>query len=225
MMEVSEYLDSRLSSRRVAQVEAHVATCAVCREEMESLRATVTALHRLPTHTPRRSFVFAAPPMDIAAAMPQRRVPSWAYGAVASACALAFVVLLSVDIGGVLKSATPLPSQETASMLTNTAAPEREVTATQEQTTPPLARPAIAEKAGAQDSFDAAPTPAPANAPDTNTPSATEGEKPPVEGLQPSAPSAGRTPWGWHLIEGLLGSVALAIIAIFAYRRVRTAVR
>jgi len=53
---LSGYVDQRLNSEEVAHVEEHLGTCPGCREEMESLRATVALLHRLPEVTPSRSF-------------------------------------------------------------------------------------------------------------------------------------------------------------------------
>jgi anti-sigma factor RsiW len=53
---LSGYLDRRLNSDEAARVEEHLSTCQGCREELESLRATVVVLHRLPEETPSRSF-------------------------------------------------------------------------------------------------------------------------------------------------------------------------
>ena len=53
---LSGYMDQRLNPEEVAHVEGHLGTCPGCREEMESLRATVALLHRLPEVTPSRSF-------------------------------------------------------------------------------------------------------------------------------------------------------------------------
>jgi hypothetical protein len=53
---LSGYMDQRLNPEEVAHVEGHLRTCPGCREEMESLRATVALLHRLPEVTPSRSF-------------------------------------------------------------------------------------------------------------------------------------------------------------------------
>ncbi len=49
-------LDGRLSEADRATVEAHVATCAACREGLEQLRATVTMLRALPEARAPRSF-------------------------------------------------------------------------------------------------------------------------------------------------------------------------
>jgi hypothetical protein len=56
---LSGYMDQRLSPEEVAHVEGHLSTCPGCREELESLRATVALLHRLPEVAPSRRFVVA----------------------------------------------------------------------------------------------------------------------------------------------------------------------
>lgn len=49
-------LDGRLSDGERATVEAHLATCAGCREDLEQLRATVSMLRALPEARVPRSF-------------------------------------------------------------------------------------------------------------------------------------------------------------------------
>ena len=56
---LSGYADRRLNPEDAARVEGHLRTCLGCREELESLRATVALLHRLPEVTPSRSFAVA----------------------------------------------------------------------------------------------------------------------------------------------------------------------
>jgi hypothetical protein len=56
---LSGYMDQRLNPEEVAHVEGHLRTCPGCREELESLRATVALLRRLPEVTPSRSFAVA----------------------------------------------------------------------------------------------------------------------------------------------------------------------
>jgi hypothetical protein len=52
-------MDQHLNPEEVAHVEGHLRTCPGCREELESLRATVALLHRLPEVTPSRRFAVA----------------------------------------------------------------------------------------------------------------------------------------------------------------------
>ena len=53
---LSDYMDRRLNPEQLTQVEEHLLTCEGCRKELESLRATVALLHRLPEAMASRSF-------------------------------------------------------------------------------------------------------------------------------------------------------------------------
>ncbi len=64
---LSAYLDKRLDLKELTEVEEHLNTCRGCREELESLRATVALLHLLPEVTPSRSFAVA----------PAKPLPGW----------------------------------------------------------------------------------------------------------------------------------------------------
>lgn len=54
------YIDGQLSPSDVKRVERHIEECSACRRELESLRAVVGLLHRVPMVSPRRSFAIAA---------------------------------------------------------------------------------------------------------------------------------------------------------------------
>ena len=56
---LSAYIDRRLDFEQSAEVEQHLSECKGCREELESLRATVALLQRLPEVRPSRSFTLA----------------------------------------------------------------------------------------------------------------------------------------------------------------------
>lgn len=56
----SLYIDGQLSPSDVERVERHIEECNACRRELESLRAVVGLLHRVPMVSPRRSFAIAA---------------------------------------------------------------------------------------------------------------------------------------------------------------------
>ena len=106
---LSEYLDGRLEGAALARVERSLAECSACREDLDSLQATVAALRRLPVEVPARDFVMAAPPFR-----PERRRPTplarasmWAYAGAASVAALVLTVLASADATGLLA-----PSQQ-----------------------------------------------------------------------------------------------------------------
>ena len=56
---LSSYVDGRLNPDEEARMEEHLSTCRGCREDLESLRATVALLRNLPEVTPSRSFAVA----------------------------------------------------------------------------------------------------------------------------------------------------------------------
>ena len=64
---LSGYVDERLPQKETERVQEHLSECAGCREELESLRATVQLLHRVPQVPPPRSFAVAE----------ARPVPGW----------------------------------------------------------------------------------------------------------------------------------------------------
>ena len=101
---LSEYLDGRLRGKTPERVARELESCATCREELESLGATVSLLQRLPQTPPRRSFTLPAPPpAPTAASLPvPLRMPNWVYAGAASLAGLALVVLVSTDATGLL---------------------------------------------------------------------------------------------------------------------------
>jgi anti-sigma factor RsiW len=70
---LTEYIDGRLSSHDVAFVERHIETCAGCSEELESLRATVRLLNRVPSVPVPRSFALREADVAQERAVPRRR--------------------------------------------------------------------------------------------------------------------------------------------------------
>jgi len=106
---LSEYLDGRIQGSALARLDQQLAACQLCREEMESLRSTITMLRELPQEAPRRSFVMAAPPPTperaLSSAFQLRdflRVPQWAYAGAASVAVIVLVALISADATGLL---------------------------------------------------------------------------------------------------------------------------
>jgi hypothetical protein len=116
-------------------------------------------------------------------------VPAWAYGAVASAFALAFAVILSVDMVGVLAPSAPLDQ----GVLQTAAEDDASVAST----------PGML---GAERAVPEA-TPAPKEA------ESLQGAQPPVSTVLEA------TSWVWHLVEGLLGALAVAVGGAFILRR------
>lgn len=87
---LSPYIDGRLPSSERQRIESHIEGCEACRRELESLRAMVNLLHRVPLVSPLRSFALA----EVA---PQRR-PA-VFGALRAATAVAVLVLAFLFVG------------------------------------------------------------------------------------------------------------------------------
>jgi hypothetical protein len=106
---LSEYLDGRLHGAAREKVARELESCASCREELESLQATVLLLQDLPEVQVPRAFTLAGPPPEPVAERPpvHLRMPNWAYAGAASLAGLALAVLVSADATGLL---TPVPA-------------------------------------------------------------------------------------------------------------------
>ena len=107
----SGYMDRRLSPEEMARAEEHLNTCQGCREELESLRATVALLRRLPEVTPSRSFALA--PVK---PLPGRRVlPALRFAA--AGAALLLVLAFAADWTGLFEDGMLSSQQFGASTL------------------------------------------------------------------------------------------------------------
>ena len=107
---LSEYIDGRLPPRDREDVEAQLSACARCREEADSLRATVLALRRVQAAPAPRSFTLR--PSDIERTAPRRGLFSMLGGLrLATAVAAGLLVLvLAGDILRLLPSMSVSPS-------------------------------------------------------------------------------------------------------------------
>lgn len=101
---LSEYIDNRLSAQERHHLEAHLAACPQCREELASLQATVTVLRALPpVPVPSSFYVYQE---RARARMPLFNLrallrPGWAGAGLRFATAMVtmlFVLVLSADI-------------------------------------------------------------------------------------------------------------------------------
>jgi len=86
---LSPYIDQQLSSSEVVLVENHLAKCAVCTGELESLRATIDLLHWVPMVSLPRSFT-------IAEAEPKRRLVPFALASASTAVAMSAMAFFFV---------------------------------------------------------------------------------------------------------------------------------
>ena len=94
---LSGYVDRGLSPEETARVEEHLSRCQGCREELESLRATVALLHRLPEVTPSRRFALA----PVKPMLGRRVLP--ALGFAAAGTALLLVLAFAADWTGLFR--------------------------------------------------------------------------------------------------------------------------
>jgi anti-sigma factor RsiW len=184
---LSEYLDGRIHGPALARIDQQLATCNLCREEIESLRSTITMLRELPQEAPRRSFVMTAPPPMLARPPTSAfqlpdflRVPQWVYAGAASVAVIVVVALLSADASGLLSSndvpgdaprfqGQPTAVKQQAESLASESGPLTNVTRIEEQELtgtpgpPQLAAAAPAATAEPEESLAAAAVQAPPN--------------------------------------------------------------
>lgn len=116
---LSEYVDGLLAGRQRERASRRINSCATCREELASLRATIALLRELPDVAVPRSFTLASPPPVTAAqSLPWSfRAPSWALAGAASLAGLALAVMVSADAAGLFTatgSSTSMPQRSIA---------------------------------------------------------------------------------------------------------------
>jgi len=96
---LSAYIDGELPPAQKARVEAHLAECEECAQNLHTLRQTVSLLGQLPAMKAPRSFVIRE-----AQVAPRRRAGlrwTWAYPALQGATVLAFLLFVVVFAGDV----------------------------------------------------------------------------------------------------------------------------
>ncbi len=160
---LSSYIDGQVEPAELEEVQEHLAACDSCRQELDTLRFTVSLLRELPEIQARRSFTLAEAPT------PVRRAPSlgWSAGLATSVAALLVIALLLGDVTGVLVQTTSLEVDAPATIEQAAApfsaaiaeAPVAEIESAVEQAPAPVA-PAAAEAAPAPAAAMAAPAPA-----------------------------------------------------------------
>ena len=91
---LSSYIDGEATDAEQARVEEHLATCEACREELESLRWTVSVLKEMPEVQTSRSFTFSASPDRVPDRPRLVTVTRWA----ASAAAVLLVALVLSEV-------------------------------------------------------------------------------------------------------------------------------
>ncbi len=108
---LSAYLDHQVTAGERARVDAHLATCAVCRAELESLRQTVALVRALPRVAVPRAFTLSEQKAGIRRPMAQ---PGWFGGALRGLGALAAVALVVVVSSVLLRQIGSRPAGQMA---------------------------------------------------------------------------------------------------------------
>jgi hypothetical protein len=106
---LSAYIDQRLGAREQKGLERHLEACRVCREELDSLKATVRLLHGMPQVLPRRSFA-------VTETKETRPLPRWSPAPVlrmATAVVAVFLVMaFAADMANLFESSAVLRGEK-----------------------------------------------------------------------------------------------------------------
>ena len=94
---LSAYIDGELAPAQKARVEAHLAECEECAQNLHTLRQTVSLLGQLPAMKAPRSFVIRE--AQVAPRRPAGFRWTWAYPALQGATTLAFLLFVVVFAG------------------------------------------------------------------------------------------------------------------------------
>lgn len=111
---LSAYLDDELSASDMAEMRAHLATCAECQRELAALRQTRALLRALPTPALPRSFTLPTEPVIIGRA--RREPPGWsrplqALGGIAAMIGLGLLVSTSLPHPGATMAGSSMAPQ------------------------------------------------------------------------------------------------------------------
>ncbi len=102
---LSPYIDHQLTASEEGLVEAHLERCEACRRELESLRAVVNLVHRVPLVSLPRSFA-------VAEAVPKRRaVPVAVFSAATAVAVLLLAFFFVSDALNLFASEVPVGEQ------------------------------------------------------------------------------------------------------------------
>jgi hypothetical protein len=99
--QLSPYLDGMLSEQESRRLEAHLAQCQACRDELAELRATIQALAELPLVKAPRSFALTAAPRRIEAPRPASRRLELGLGLATAVAAFVLAIVAAGDLLGV----------------------------------------------------------------------------------------------------------------------------
>ena len=99
--QLSPYLDGMLSERENRRLEAHLARCRACRDELADLQVAVQALAELPLVESPRSFALTAAPRRVEALRPAPRRVEFGLRLATAAAAFVLAIVAAGDLLGV----------------------------------------------------------------------------------------------------------------------------
>ncbi len=100
---LSDYIDGVLPEAERIALETHLQGCDSCPDELESLRATVQLLQRMPEVEAPRSFRIAPAAVTVPAPPPERPVFLWTMRVSTALAVLAFTVMVAGNVTGLFE--------------------------------------------------------------------------------------------------------------------------
>ena len=100
---LSDYVDGDLPEAERTALEEHLQGCASCTEELDSLRATVQLLQRMPEVEAPRSFRIAPAAVTAPTPPPERPVLLWAMRVSTALAVVAFTVMVAGNVTGLFE--------------------------------------------------------------------------------------------------------------------------
>ena len=100
---LSDYIDGVLPEAERIALEAHLQGCDSCTEELESLRATVQLMRRMPEVEAPRSFRIAPAAVAAPTPPPERPVFLWAMRVSTAMAVVAFTVMVAGNVTGLFE--------------------------------------------------------------------------------------------------------------------------